>query len=174
MMSYHDKGLKSTKKITLLSILAASAIVINYFESMLPNLAPGVKLGLSNGIIVVTLSLFGSWEALLITLIRSVTAPLLSGNPMGIAFSLPAGICSTLIMAILFKCDNKHFSTPGISAAGAITHNLVQLSMASIIYGTFGLFTTYLPIMMISGLLTGIFIGIISFILVNRIKKLFV
>ena len=47
----------------------------------------------------------------------------------------------------------------GISIAGGVGHNLGQLLMAMLTVETYGVFS-YFPILMVSGLLTGLAIGI--------------
>ena len=68
-------------KMTVLAILTAGAIVIGILESLIPSIGiPGVKLGLSNIVILVVLYELGIWEALLVSLSRVLIVSLVRGT----------------------------------------------------------------------------------------------
>lgn len=159
--------MSKVKKLVYLSLIISLALVIHYFESFIPPLAPGAKLGLANIMALVTLSLFGFKEALVVTLIRSLLGPLIGGSPSSILYSLAGGILATLIMALLYQKFRPYFTLMGISTAGAVFHNLGQLLVASSLYGTFGIMFTYLPILMLSSVITGYFVGLVSRYIIN-------
>ena len=58
----------------------------------------------------------------------------------------------------------------GISVAGAITHNVAQLSVASLILGE-SVLLYYLPVLMVSAVVTGLITGFISELTVEKIKE---
>ncbi len=60
----------STKKIATIGVLTSMAIILSYFERMLPVLVPGVKLGFANIVVLMCLYYLGSKEAFKISLIR--------------------------------------------------------------------------------------------------------
>jgi heptaprenyl diphosphate synthase len=62
-------------------------------------------------------------------------------------------------MSFLYKRFSKYFSFPTISIVGAVFHNIGQIAIASIIVNNFNLFY-YLPVLIISGVITGFFIGL--------------
>ena len=113
--------MSKVKKLVYLSLIISLALVIHYFESFIPPLAPGAKLGLANIMALVTLSLFGFKEALVVTLIRSLLGPLIGGSPSSILYSLAGGILATLIMALLYQKFRPYFTLMGISTAGAVS-----------------------------------------------------
>lgn len=162
--------MKNTRKLILLALIISQALVLQYVESFFPVLAPGAKLGLANIMTMVTLASFGFREAMLVVLVRSVLGPLLAGNPMAILYSLSGGILSCLVMALLYYRFAPYFSLMGISTAGAVFHNIGQLLVASAVYGTVGLLFTYLPILMVSAVITGYFIGLTSYYLLNHLQ----
>ena len=145
----------------LLSLITAQAIVLHYIEGFIPVIAPGAKLGLANIMTIVALYIFSAKYALVVSIVRILLGSLLSGNPMGILFSLVGGLLSWVVMVILQRHPD-YFSLVGVSTAGAAFHNLGQLAVASIIYKTIGIFFTYLPILMLTSAITGYFIGIAS------------
>jgi heptaprenyl diphosphate synthase len=70
-------------------------------------------------------------------------------------------------MALLYQKFRPYFTLMGISTAGAVFHNLGQLLVASSLYGTFGIMFTYLPILMLSSVITGYFVGLVSRYIIN-------
>ena len=99
---------QSTKKLVLLSLLAAVALVLSYIESVLPPLypaIPGIKMGLANIIILVCLYIFTVKEALILSLVRIFVSALLFGNAMSVIYSLAGAILSLAVMAILKKTN---------------------------------------------------------------------
>ena len=85
------------KKVALLGMCSAGAILLGYVESLIPVFffVPGMKLGLANLAVVLTLYFFGPRDALIVQLVRIVVVGFLFGNLFSIAFSL-AGGCSVL------------------------------------------------------------------------------
>ena len=65
------------KKISLISILAALAIILSIVESFIPLGIPGVKLGLANVVIIISFYVFNFWYALGIALVRVFVSSLL-------------------------------------------------------------------------------------------------
>ena len=161
-----------TRDMVLLSLLTAQAIVLHYIESFIPVIAPGAKLGLANIMTIVTLYIFGTKYALMVSVIRILLGSLLSGNPMGILFGLAGGLLSLTIMAILKKYP-KYFSLIGVSTAGAALHNLGQLITAALLYKTKGILFTYMPILMLTSAITGYFIGFASNHIIIYLKEQF-
>jgi len=137
------------------------ALVLHYIEHFFPPLAPGAKLGLANIVTLVCLHLFGFPEAMSVVIIRSILGPLLGGSPTAIMYSMAGGVLSCIIMAVLYFKFSNYFSLLGISLAGAVFHNIGQLLTASLLYGTIGILFTYLPILMLSSIITGNFIGLV-------------
>jgi len=66
-------------------------------------------------------------------------------------YSLSGAIMSTIVMAFAYKHFSKVFSLVGISFLGGVTHNFTQVTVASLVLSTFGLYI-YLPFLMIVGL----------------------
>mgnify|MGYP003880864619 CR=1 FL=1 len=143
-----------------MALFISQALVLHYIENFFPPLAPGAKLGLANILTLVTLHVFGFKEAMTVVIIRSILGPMLGGSPTGILYSLAGGILSCLVMSVLYCRIPQYFTLMGISVAGAVFHNIGQMLTASLLYGTIGILFTYLPILMISSVITGNFIGL--------------
>ena len=157
------------KRVAYVGIMACLGIIFGYIEFILPiNIGiPGVKLGLSNIVSVVALYILGLPYALIITVIRIVISSLLFGNLFSMFYSLTGALFSVFTMACFrrFNC----FSIIGVSSAGGIVHNIGQLLVAVCVVDSLNLFF-YFPILVFSGLVAGILIGLLSKIICGRIK----
>ena len=156
------------QKMALLGILTAGAIVIAILESFIPSIGiPGVKLGLANIIILVTLYELGIWEAAAINLLRVLVVGLVRGTflSMGFLMSLTGCVMSLGIM-ILFYLLLKWFSIVGVSVIGAVFHVTGQILIAMLYLGTTYI-VLYLPVIGISAIITGVFVGIIARIIIK-------
>ena len=146
----------STKRLATDAMFLTLALVVSYIEVLIPVPVgiPGVKLGLANGVIMVLL-FFTTWTRTLeISVIRVVLAGFLFGNPMTIAYSLAGGILSLVIM--------------GLSVGGGVAHNIGQLSVAVFLMENTKIYY-YAPVLLITGTIAGIIIGVLSGVLVKKI-----
>ena len=160
----------SAKKIALLGLCTAIAMVFAWIESLLPPLVaavPGIKLGLPNIVIVFCLYRFGWREAASVSFVRIVAVSLLFGNPVTIAYSLAGGFLSLLGMVLLKKTDL--LSATGVSVAGGVLHNAGQILMAMLIMSTAGL-GYYFIILAVTGTISGVFVGLCGGFAVRRIR----
>ena len=63
--------MKKTKRLVLLAMLTAVAMILSYVESLLPQIGiPGVKMGLANIAVIFALFRFGWKEAAALSLVR--------------------------------------------------------------------------------------------------------
>ena len=148
-------------KIAITGILTAGAIIIGIIESFIPSIGiPGVKLGLANIVILITLYELGILEALFVDFARVFIVGLLRGTifTMGFFMSLTGAIFSLGIM-ILFYLLIKKFSIVGVSVLGALFHVIGQILVAWLFLST-PYILYYLPVIAISAIVTGVFVGI--------------
>lgn len=151
-----------TRRLVFLSLLLAIAVIVNYLESLIPSIGiPGVRLGLTNIVIMVILYNFTITEAIIITILRVFVVGLIRGTLFSIPFfmSFMGAILSILIMAILKNV--KIFTEIGVSIAGSFMHCVGQIIVAIIAMDSFGLIY-YLPILILISVPTGVFVGIVS------------
>ena len=158
-----------TKKIAYMSVFTAFAIILSYVEVLIPiNFGiPGMKLGLANLLIVLSLYYLGTKEALMINVVRIIIIGFLFGNLFSILFSLSGGVLSFLFMYLLKKM--KIFGIISVSAIGGISHNIGQLIIAAFVVSTYSILY-YVPVLIIAGLITGVLIGIIALLIQKKIK----
>ena len=164
--------MKNTNKIALYGILVALALILSYVELQIPAFIaiPGMKLGLTNIVVLVALYMLDLKSAMGINIVRIVVVSILFGNAMSFSFSLVGGMLSTIVMILLHK--SKKFKIIGVSAAGGITHNIGQILTAMVLMDTKAI-AWYLPILWISGIFSGVVIGIIGGILCERLRITF-
>ncbi len=157
-MYQNGAGMK-TKRTAYLGVFLSLALVCSYVESLIPFHfgIPGVKLGLTNIVIILTLYYMGVKEAFTVSILRILLAGFMFGNMFSILYSLAGGCLSFSCMALLKK--TRKFKIISISAAGGITHNLGQIIVAAAVVENRNLFY-YFPVMLPAGAATGIFIGI--------------
>ncbi|MBQ4284597.1 MAG: Gx transporter family protein [Lachnospira sp.] len=163
---------KKTKAIAICGVMTAVAMIFSYIESLFPIPIPvyGVKLGIANIAIITVLFVVGKKEAFIVNIIRIALTAMLFGNLNSFLFSIAGGFLSLVVMIGLQY--TKRFSTVGISVAGGVFHNIGQTIAAVFIMET-GAIIYYLPVLLISGIVTGIVIGIVSGLVVKRVKSSF-
>lgn len=160
-----------SRKISMIAVFTSLAVIVSYVESFIPIIPiPGVKLGFANIAIVLAIYLIGIKEALIIDILRILIVGFLFGSVMSIAFALTGGILSFAVMALLAKWNKISIVT--VSICGGITHNIGQIIVAALAVQTFAI-VTYVPVLLIAGLVCGAIIGMISAIIYSRTHKLF-
>lgn len=155
-------------KMTLLAILIAGAIVLGVLESFIPSIGiPGVKLGLSNIVILIVLYELGIWEAALVSLSRVMIVSLIRGTflSMGFVMSLAGAVLSLGIM-ILFYLVIRKFSVIGVSVVGALFHVFGQIAVAMLYLST-AYILYYLPVIALSAIITGVIVGVSAQLIIN-------
>lgn len=141
--------------------MAALAIIFGYVEMLLPVffVVPGMKLGLANLVTVFVLYRYRAKEAAVISLIRIVVIGFLFANLFSILYSLSGAALSLLCMTAARRFSG--LSIVGVSILGGVTHNLGQLIVAALVVENGNVFY-YFPALLISGLVTGALIGIVT------------
>ena len=161
--------MKKTKRLVLLAMLTAVAMILSYVESLLPSVGiPGVKMGLANIAVIFALFRFGWKEAAALSLVRVVLVSLLFGSVSAMLYSLAGAVLSLAVMALLRRIDR--FSTVGVSVAGGVAHNAGQILMAMLILQTKQLLG-YLPVLAVSGIAGGVLTGLTAALLIRRIPE---
>lgn len=161
--------MKNMKRLVLLAMLTAVAMILSYVESLLPSVGiPGVKMGLANIAVIFALFRFGWKEAAALSLVRVVLVSLLFGSVGAMLYSLAGAVLSLAVMALLRRTDR--FSTVGVSVAGGVAHNAGQILMAMLILQTKQLLG-YLPVLAVAGIGGGILTGLAAALLIRRIPE---
>lgn len=158
-------------RVAYFGVFTALALIFSYVETLIPiHLGiPGVKLGLANLVILIALYKMSVKETYMLSVVRVVLSGFIFGNLFSIIYSLAGGLLSLTVMAFLKKCDK--FSLIGISIAGGVFHNVGQLIMAAIVLESLSI-GYYLPVLLVSGMVTGLLIGITAGEMLKRLNKL--
>lgn len=159
-----------SKKVAFYGVFAALAILMGYVESLFPPPVPvqGVKLGLANVIVLITLYFMGAKAALGINVIRVVISALLFSGFSGFLYSIAGAGVSFIIMVLAKKI--KSSGIIGVGVLGGVAHNIAQIGVAAAVLNTPGLFY-YLPVLIISGVVMGVITGIAARYCLNHIEK---
>ena len=159
-------------KTAYFGVFTALALIFSYIETLIPIPfgIPGMKLGLANLVIVIVLYQEGWKEALILSVVRIVLSGFMFGSLSMIIYSLAGGILSLIVMTVLQK--NGGFSRIGVSIAGGVSHNIGQMVIAMFVVETYRIIY-YLPVLLISGMLTGLLIGIIANEVLKRISGIY-
>lgn len=160
-----------TKKLALSAILAALAMILSYVEAMVPMPVPipGIKLGLANLVILLAIYRLGFKYALAINCIRIFVTGLLFTGVFGILYSFAGGLLSLLVMYLLYRTEI--FSMVGVSMAGGVAHNLGQLLTACLIMSNIRLMS-YFAVLLFAGMGSGILMGIVAWLVCQRLPHL--
>ena len=155
-------------KVAYMGVFLALALICSYVESLIPISfgIPGVKLGLTNIVVVLMLYCIGAKEALAVSVCRIMLAGFLFGNLFSILYSLAGGLLSFLIMWAV-KRTGKLGILP-VSVCGGIFHNIGQLAVAALVVENYNVFY-YLPVLLLAGAATGLAIGVVAQELIIRI-----
>lgn len=158
-------------RVAYFGVFTALALIFSYVETLIPfNFGiPGVKLGLANLIIVIALYKMRLSDVYLLSIVRVLLNGFIFGNYFSIIYSLAGGLLSLSVMALLKKSNG--FSIFGISMAGGIMHNVGQLIVAMIVVETLSV-AYYVPVLLVSGLITGFVIGVASGEMLKRLVNI--
>lgn len=158
------------RKTAYLGLLCAAAIILGYIESLFPVFVgvPGMKIGLPNLAVVMVLYLFSWKEALAVSVVRVLIIGFLFGNGFSIAFSMAGGVLSLFAMELARRV--LKLSCAGVSMVGGVTHNAGQILVAIAVVENVRV-GYYFCVLAVTGLVTGILIGLLSSDLVRRMRK---
>ncbi len=156
-----------TKSIARFSLLCAMALVLGYFERFIPVAPgiPGVKLGLANTVLLYAVYLMGAKSAMLLMLAKVVLSGFLFAGLSGMLYSLAGGLLSLCVMLLLSRL--KDVGIIGVSVGGAVSHKIAVACMVVESRAVLG----YLPVLMISAVITGTLTGIAAKYAIAALQK---
>ena len=139
---------QKTRQVALSGLLFALAMALSFVESTITpllGLMPGIKIGLSNIVVMYALFFMGFGPALTLAVLKAFFVLLTRGAV--------AGLLSLAVMAILYRLPRRP-TWFILSVSGSLAHNIGQLLGASVILSS-NLALAYAPVLIISGLLMG-------------------
>ena len=168
-MSNSPKSKKRIRRVALVGISAAVAMLLSYIEFLLPPIyapIPAVKCGLANLAVLFILYKCGSIAALPVAAVKVLLTALLFGSFASFAYSASGAILSLAVMILMKRWDK--FSPIGVSVAGAVAHNIGQVAAAVFITATPAVAAYILPLAL-TGTVAGVLVGALGGVLINRI-----
>ena len=149
----------SAKRLAMLSVLAAMALIMFMVESLFPPLfLPGAKMGLSNIFSLLAVFLLGPTDALVLIVVRTTLGSVFTGNMSTLLYSMTAGIVSVVVSSILVEFAYPRVSIVAISVVSALVHNITQNLVFCLISNTPEMFS-YMPWLALLGIVAGIIVG---------------
>lgn len=161
----------NVKKMAFMALLLAIALTIFAAESQLPPLAPipGIKLGLANVVTLAAIYMLGRKEAFTILILRIILGAVFAGNGAAFIYSISGGLLCSICMgtaSVFLKADRMWV----VSVFGAVGHNIGQIAAACVLTGIVQV-VYYLPVLIISGIIMGVFTGLAAQFTYKHMKK---
>lgn len=162
---------EKTRRIALSGLLVALMLVLGYVESLLPVAAgiPGIKLGLSNGVLIFAVYMLGIPTAFLLMVLKVVLSGLMFGGVSAMMYAFAGGLLSMLCMAALSRVKGVHVVV--VSMLGGVMHNVGQVGLAMVMLHTPKLLY-YMAILMVVGLACGTLTGVCASSVMKHLKAL--
>ena len=163
---------RKAQKIALSGLLTSLMLVFGFIERQfpLPVPVPGIKLGLANSVLLYALYMLGIRQSIVLMLLKALMSWLIYMNLSAMLYSFAGGVLSLTAMILISRM--KDVSPVGVSALGAVFFNIGQILMAAWVLGTPQLIVTYLPVLMVSGVLTGILTGVIAKLVMKHLHAM--
>lgn len=153
----------NTRKLVIMSLLVAVALILSLVENMLPmpNFVPGAKLGLANIVTMIAVLMLTPYEALVVLMARILLGSIFIGGVSGFLYSLGGGILSFVAMILVLRLLGTKISPVGVSATGAYFHSLGQVLVAAVMIQNLRI-VAYLPVILATSLIAGVFVGFVA------------
>ena len=148
--------LSRTRRMVLTALFFGMALLLSLVEGAMPPVpipVPGVKLGLSNIVVMYLLFFLGRGPAVSVAVLKAGFVGMTRGIIAGFV-SLGGGLCAVGIMALLLSWRKDKISYFMLSMVGAVFHNVGQFAVISVIYANSFLWP-YLPVLLLFGMLAG-------------------
>ncbi|HHU02518.1 MAG: Gx transporter family protein [Christensenellales bacterium] len=161
--------MQNTKRLAIGAMFLSIMLVIGYIEYQIPTGVPGIKLGLSNSVLLLSLYWLGIPFSLGLMLSKVLLSGFLFGNPNAMIYSLAGGTLSMLGMIVAIYLL-KEVSCIGAGVIGAVLHNVGQVTVAMWQLQTTKLIY-YMAILMLVGVVTGLVTGNVCKQLIRYLPK---
>lgn len=161
----------SARQVALCGLLTALMLTLGYLEALFPlsGAAPGMKLGLSNAVMLYAVYLLPAPTAFVLLALKVLLSTLLYAGPTALWFSLTGGLLSLCAMLPLSRL--RCMSVLGVSMAGALAHNLGQMLVAVLVLGT-GQLWYYFALLALSAAGTGLLTGLVARLCLRHLRGL--
>ena len=160
-----------TRRLVLMALLTAIALTVFVIENQIPVPVPipGVKLGLANIVTLVAMVLLSKKEAGAVLLVRVLMGSMFAGSPSTLLFSAVGGFLAYVVMCLTIGFFDRKMLWV-VSALAGIAHNAGQLLTCILVVKTPGVLV-YAPVLAISGIVTGVFTGLVAMYLLHALRN---
>lgn len=140
-------------------ILVSMMLVLGFIERSLPmpTMIPGIKIGLSNSVLLYSIYTLGVKRSYLLMLLKVLLSGLLFGGVQAMLYSFCGGLLSMIVMTLLYRVPGV--SILGVSVAGAVSHCIGQVLAAMLVLRTVQLLY-YAGVLSLVSIVTGILTGV--------------
>ncbi len=162
---------EQTQRIALSGLLVALMLVLGFVESLIPVAAgvPGIKLGLSNGVLIFAVYMLGIPTAFVLMVLKVVLSGLMFGGVSAMMYAMAGGVMSMIAMALLSRVKGIHPVV--VSMVGGVMHNVGQVGLAMMMLNTPKLLY-YMAVLMIVGLICGAVTGVCADTVMKHLKRI--
>ena len=159
------------KRVALCGLLLSMMLVLGWVEHMIPlNAAiPGIKLGLSNGVLIFAVYMLGIPYAFLLMVLKVVLSGLMFGGVSAMMYAMAGGLVSMILMATLSRVKGMHPVV--VSMVGGVGHHVGQVLLAMVMLNTANR-VYYLAVLTFVGLGCGAVTGVTATSVMKHLKKL--
>lgn len=162
---------KRTERVALSGMLLALTLVLGLVESFIPVPIPipGVKLGLSNGVLIFAVYMLNIPTAYVLMALKVALSSALYAGFGAFPYAMAGGILSMTAMALLSRVKSLHPVT--VSMIGGVCHNVGQVAMAMLMLQTPRLMY-YMAVLMLVGLATGALTGVCAHQVIKHLRRM--
>ncbi len=165
-----DRMNKKTKRIALSALLLAMMLILGYVESLLPVApVPGIKIGLSNSVLLFAVYMLDIPTAFCLMLLKVVLSGILFSGVSAMMYAFAGGLVSMVLMALLSR--DKKVSPVVVSIVGGAAHNAGQVALAILILHTSQL-VYYMAVLLAVGAVCGALTGICAVQVMKHLKHI--
>ena len=157
-------------RVALSGLLTALMLVMGYLENLLPSVGvPGIKLGLSNGVLIFALYMLDIPSAYILMAVKVGLSGLMFSGVSAMLYAFAGGLTSLTVMSLLSRV--RRLSPLAVSAAGGVAHNVGQVAMAVLIARLPMEVFYYLALLAAVGAACGLLTGVCASAVMRHLKK---
>ena len=146
------------RTLTRMAILTAAALILGWIDSLIPLFpgVPGIKLGLSNLVLLYAVFYLSPVETVLLMILKVTLSNLLFGSAVSALYAAAGGVLSVGVMLLLHRIPK--ISVIPVSAFGGILHMIGQILVGCLLLSPRPMLA-YAPWLLLSGTVTGLLLG---------------
>ena len=159
-------------RVALSGVLTALMLVLGLVERQFPVPVgiPGIKLGLANSVLLYSVYMLGAKQSVVLMLLKTLLSWFIYSNLEAVVYSFCGGTLS--LAAMILACRLPGISPVGVSVCGAVFFNVGQILAAVVRLNTPQLLFTYLPVLLVSAVVTGILTGVVAQLVMRHLRTL--